>query len=611
MGIFNGKQKYWVLGACSGILVLSGALCAILLSGNETGIAQSLPQNSIVPTVTSPATHAETNIVVGTPEVDLIEEQRRKEIEAVVIRTSMLPGTTVYGVDVGGMSREQAKAAVEEKLSLDTPAVNLLFTDGTNIYHASGEDLTNLISNTDVSEEDDDDAVDPALKAAENDLPDDEPADISENTPVGIKLDYDIDNAINVAFSLMRDKNISYDDFMRQVQEISAGKEAAPAPSYNIDSVNRYVSYLSELLDTPAVNASVSMDNNQIVYTDEARGHGIDQAALIDSILSTDPLSNITIDIPMHELEPSITKEMLQSKYVKRGQGYTTSFSDSTKNRKYNIRYGAEKINGTILKPGDVFSANETLGKRTRANGWKNAGAYEGGEVVQQAGGGVCQLSSTLYNAVLYADLEIVERRNHSMPVHYVNRGRDATINSVGNIIDFKFRNNTSSDIIIIAYTVGNNLFMEIYGVPFETDEYDRIEIRTKQTGSTSIKTEYTYDNSKSTSYKKTTSNGSKGYTVRTYKDYYKGDVRVKTDDLGVSTYKMFPKKVTVGTIEESHSSSGSGSSSSSSDSGSSSSGDSGSSSSSSTSSDSGNSGSSSSSGSDSGSSGGSDSSGE
>ena len=208
------------------------------------------------------------------------------------------------------------------------------------------------------------------------------------------------------------------------------------------------------------------------------------------------------------------------------------------------------------MKPGDVFSANDTLGKRTRKNGWKNAGAYEGGEVVQQPGGGVCQLSSTLYNAALYADMEIVERRNHSMPVHYVDRGRDATINSIGNIIDFKFRNNTSSDVIIMAYTTGNTLHMEIYGVPMEGEEYDRIEIRTKQTSSTSIKTEYTYLPDKPTSYKKTTVKGSKGYKVRTYKDYYLGDTLVKTDDLGLSVYNMFPKKVEVGMIEEDSSSS-------------------------------------------------------
>ena len=179
--------------------------------------------------------------------------------------------------------------------------------------------------------------------------------------------------------------------------------------------------------------------------------------------------------------------------------------------------------------------------------------------MVQQAGGGVCQLSSTLYNAALYADMEIVERRNHSMPVHYVDRGRDATINSVGNIIDFKFRNNTSSDVIIMAYTDGNILHMEIYGVPFETDEYDRIEIRTKQRGSVSIKTVYEYDDSKPASYSKTITKGSKGYTVQTYKDYYLGQTLVKTDDLGISKYTMFPKKVLVGTIEESSSDDDSG----------------------------------------------------
>ncbi|MBQ3488741.1 MAG: VanW family protein, partial [Clostridia bacterium] len=381
---------------------------------------------------------------------------------------------------------------------------------------------------------------------------DDEPAPTSapEEGPVAILLKFDAEDAVNAAFSLMRDSTVPYDLFMAQVQSIAAGKDIAPVPSYDQDSVDRYVAKLSSVLDTPAVNASLGMENNQLVYKEEATGHGVDQAALIQTILETDPLAGETIDIPMHELEPTMTKAMLQDKFILRG-AYTTSFSDSTKNRKYNIRFGADKINGTILKPGDVFSANDTLGKRTRKNGWKNAGAYDNGEVVQQAGGGVCQLSSTLYNAALYADMKIVERRNHSMPVHYVSKGRDATINSIGNLIDFKFENNTSSDVIIIAYTEGNNLHMEIYGVPFETDEYDRIEIRTKQRGSQSIKTVYEYLDDKPASYQKTVTKGSKGYTIQTYKDYYSGDTLVKTDDLGISKYTMFPKKVQVGTISE------------------------------------------------------------
>ena len=555
MSNFGNKQS-WVLGACMGVLVLAGALCALLLSGNKASPVQAAVQEQIPATAVATATIVPNkNIVITTPGVDPVEEQHRQEIESIVIRTTMLPGTHVYGVDVSGMSREQAKAAVEEKLLKSPPTIDLKFTDGINIYPATGEGIhAPAPTNAPQEEDEDDDAVDPAMKAAEAaaGADDDEPAPTSapEEGPVAILLKFDAEDAVNVAFSLMRDSTVPYDLFMAQVQSIAAGKDIAPVPSYDQDSVDRYVAKLSSVLDTPAVNASLGMENNQLVYKEEASGHGIDQAALIQTILETDPLAGETIDIPMHELEPTMTKAMLQDKFILRG-AYTTSFSDSTKNRKYNIRFGADKINGTILKPGDVFSANDTLGKRTRKNGWKNAGAYENGEVVQQAGGGVCQLSSTLYNAALYADMKIVERRNHSMPVHYVSKGRDATINSIGNLIDFKFENNTSSDVIIIAYTEGNNLHMEIYGVPFETDEYDRIEIRTKQRGSQSIKTVYEYLDDKPASYQKTVTKGSKGYTIQTYKDYYSGDTLVKTDDLGISKYTMFPKKVQVGTISE------------------------------------------------------------
>ena len=555
MSNFGNKQS-WVLGACMGVLVLAGALCALLLSGNKASPVQAAVQEQIPATAVATATIVPNkNIVITTPGVDPVEEQHRQEIESIVIRTTMLPGTHVYGVDVSGMSREQAKAAVEEKLLKSPPTIDLKFTDGINIYPATGEGIhAPAPTNAPQEEDEDDDAVDPAMKAAEAaaGTDDDEPAPTSapEEGPVAILLKFDAEDAVNAAFSLMRDSTVPYDLFMAQVQSIAAGKDIAPVPSYDQDSVDRYVAKLSSVLDTPAVNASLGMENNQLVYKEEATGHGVDQAALIQTILETDPLAGETIDIPMHELEPTMTKAMLQDKFILRG-AYTTSFSDSTKNRKYNIRFGADKINGTILKPGDVFSANDTLGKRTRKNGWKNAGAYENGEVVQQAGGGVCQLSSTLYNAALYADMKIVERRNHSMPVHYVSKGRDATINSIGNLIDFKFENNTSSDVIIIAYTEGNNLHMEIYGVPFETDEYDRIEIRTKQRGSQSIKTVYEYLDDKPTSYQKTVTKGSKGYTIQTYKDYYSGDTLVKTDDLGISKYTMFPKKVQVGTISE------------------------------------------------------------
>ena len=141
MSIFSENKKYWVLGACAGVLVLAGGLCAILLSGNDAQIAQSIPVNSDTAPASTAYSHSQMNIVVGTPEVDQVEEQHRKEIEAIVIRNSMLPGTTIYGVDVGGMSRDQALTAVNDKLTQEPLVVNLLLSDGKNLYPASGKDI--------------------------------------------------------------------------------------------------------------------------------------------------------------------------------------------------------------------------------------------------------------------------------------------------------------------------------------------------------------------------------------------------------------------------------------------------------------------------------------
>ena len=147
MSIFNDKQKYWVLGACAGVLVLAGGLCAILLSGKDTKLPPSLPEEKAVPPATV-ASRSQENIVVGTPEVDLVAEQRKHEIETVIIRNTMLPGTIIYGVDVSGMSREEAQAAVAEKLAQEPLTINLLLSDGTNVYPASGEGIRTIAAAT-------------------------------------------------------------------------------------------------------------------------------------------------------------------------------------------------------------------------------------------------------------------------------------------------------------------------------------------------------------------------------------------------------------------------------------------------------------------------------
>lgn len=147
---------------------------------------------------------------------------------------------------------------------------------------------------------------------------------------------------------------------------------------------------------------------------------------------------------------------------------YTTRYDPTNYNRSNNISISAKKINGTIVMPGETFSYNQVVGERTIAEGYKEAGAYAGGRVVQDVGGGICQTSSTLYNAVLYANLEIVDRSNHQFLTSYVSAGRDATV--AWGSIDFQFKNNRTYPIKIEAVAENGVCTMSIYGIKEETE---------------------------------------------------------------------------------------------------------------------------------------------
>ena len=147
---------------------------------------------------------------------------------------------------------------------------------------------------------------------------------------------------------------------------------------------------------------------------------------------------------------------------------YTTRYDPTNRNRSNNISLSAEKIDGTIILPGETFSYNQTVGERTIEAGYKEAGAYAGGKVVQDVGGGICQTSSTLYNAVLLANLEIVDRSNHRFLTSYVAASRDATV--AWGSIDFKFKNSRKYPIKIEASVKNGVCTMSIYGIKEETE---------------------------------------------------------------------------------------------------------------------------------------------
>ncbi|MBQ9942026.1 MAG: VanW family protein, partial [Christensenellaceae bacterium] len=246
---------------------------------------------------------------------------------------------------------------------------------------------------------------------------------------------------------------------------------------------------------------------------------------------------------------PEVTTEELKEKMVLRAS-FDTSFSTSTANRKHNVKKAAGLLNGTVLKPGEEFSMNGVLGTRTYAAGWKAAPAIVkgGGDTELQAGGGVCQVSTTLYNAVLMADLEITDRRGHSSRVSYVDGGLDATINSTGNIIDFKFKNNTASDILIVSYTKDNRVYTEVYGEPFSGD-FDEIRLSSKRIGTVQPVGEgkITVDPTKKPGYEEIVIERKTGTRWQSYKHYYKDGKLVRTENIDVTTYKAHAGEKIVG----------------------------------------------------------------
>lgn len=187
--------------------------------------------------------------------------------------------------------------------------------------------------------------------------------------------------------------------------------------------------------------------------------------------------------IPLKVLYPKVTTNMIgREAFPDLLSTYSTKYSTRDRDRTTNLQLAANKINGTVLMPGEVFSYNQVVGERTIAAGYKEAPIYVSGKVVDGLGGGICQITSTLYNAVLYANLGIVSRSNHQFVPSYVTASRDATV--VYGAIDFKFKNTRYYPIKITCSVSGGIATFNIYGLRSD-NEYD-VEISSRVTGTTS-----------------------------------------------------------------------------------------------------------------------------
>lgn len=216
----------------------------------------------------------------------------------------------------------------------------------------------------------------------------------------------------------------------------------------------------------------------------------------------------------------------------------TTNYDASNINRNNNLMLAAKKINNTIVNPGEVFSYNQTVGQRTISSGFKEAKAYANGKVVLDVGGGICQLSSTLYNSVMLSNLEVTERKSHYFKTSYLPAGRDATV-SWGSI-DFKFKNTRKYPIKIVAKAQDGIVKVDLYGIK-QDDDCD-IKIESSETSIIPMEEIYEQDNTLPKGSQVITQYGEDGCTSETYKIISKNGFVVSKTLVSKDTYNNLPK---------------------------------------------------------------------
>lgn len=210
-------------------------------------------------------------------------------------------------------------------------------------------------------------------------------------------------------------------------------------------------------------DAFFNINGDSVDIISDIDGEELDIDNLKKSIVEALWEKNKIVNIPVKYIRAQKTREDLLKMNIKvKMAEYSTKFNKTLKERTQNIRLAAEKINGYIIAPDEVFSFNDAVGERTGEKGYKAAPIFFRNETVPGIGGGVCQLSSTIYNVALIADMGIIERSNHSLPVSYVPLGRDATVSY--NQIDLKFKNNTGSYVLIYTEVTDDTLTVKFYG---------------------------------------------------------------------------------------------------------------------------------------------------
>ncbi len=336
----------------------------------------------------------------------------------------------------------------------------------------------------------------------------------------------------------------------KDLKDIEQGSVKLPLKfAYDKSKIQDIVKKEISAYNVAPVNASVSMKSGKLVYTNHEVGNKVnvkETAKLVTQAIDNWNRQDIVLNAVVDEVLPKYTKDIVEQCNTVLGS-YTTNYTTSAQGRAANLANGARLINNAVIYPGEEFNAYDYLSPFTQKNGYFVAGAYLKGKVIDSVGGGACQVTTTLYNAVLFAELEVTQRQNHSMVISYVDLSRDAAI--AGTSKNFKFKNNTDVPILIQAMTQDRRITFKIWGHETRDTKTRKIKYISKMISKTAPpRDEVTKDPSKPTTYHVVTTPAHVGYKAELYKVIYENGAEVSRTLVNKSNYEAAARCITVGT---------------------------------------------------------------
>lgn len=411
-------------------------------------------------------------------------------------------GIYISGIDVGGMTAAEAEGAIDDYVNSIKPAIITLNTANGGEVQVTAGDFGITWVNREIVEE-----------------------------AAGIGQD----GNVIVRYKMMKD--LQQDNIYYELEF-----------SYDEDAIRSILEERCVKYDSEAVNAMLSRADGAFVVEEGQNGYALDVEASTDIVhnymLQDWDHQPATIELAINEVVPQGTTEELMQITDVLGT-FTTSYSSSGTARSANVANGCRLINGVTLYPGEEFSTLALITPFTTDNGYYPAASYANGRVVDSLGGGICQVSTTLYNAVLNAELEVTERFNHSMIVAYVDPSADAAIAESADK-DFCFVNNTDYPIYIEGITKNKKITINIYGK--ETRSSDReVDYVSEVTQVINPGADVIYaDEGQPIGYIVTES-AHVGYKAKLWKVVKENGVEVERTLVNSSSYKMTPRYATVG----------------------------------------------------------------